>query len=330
MKPVIVIALTLAALPLVSCDKAKELASKASELKEAVETKKAKAEGTLADPELQKLVDQTDEGVMFRSDLPFPTRIDVRTTRKVVLSGRFFQASELGSEAKQVEGIQTTVTKLERAAGAVRYTLLDSGFSKPVVEGAETAPMESAEQPLPAAVNKKPVTFRKVGEKWRTDDKEGFRAVVLSKQLGPVFDDLLIDNSLAARPLWFPQRRIHLGEEMTLTGDTLKMLVAGKAKGTLKLKFEAIEAVEGHPCGVFSVTGDLSRRQFPDFEGNFTDEDMTIESGKLWLSLLYPIVLKEQLDTIQTIKTGGGGNLVARGQGSVKINVVREWTRPEN
>ena len=329
MKVSAVTLLIVALLPLASCEKAREIASKASELKEAVETKKAKSEGTVADADLLELVDQNDDGVMFRSDLPFPGRIDVRTTRKVELSGRFLQASELGSAARHVEGIQTTVTKLERASGAVRYTLLDSGFSKPVVEGAEAVPVDPADQPLPAAIPNKPLTFRKAGGKWTADDKEGFRAVALSRQLSPVFEDLLVENALAPRPLWFPQRRIRIGEEMTLTGDTLKMLVAGNAKGTLKLKFEEIQAVEGHPCGVFSVSGDLSRRKLPDFEGNLTDEDMTIESGKLWLSLLYPIVLKEQLDTIQTIQSGGGGNLVARGQGAVKINVVREWTRPE-
>ncbi len=46
--------------------------------------------------------------------------------------------------------------------------------------------------------------------------------------------------------------------------------------------------VDGHPCAAFSVTGDYSRNQFPDFEGVFTDEEVTIESGKLWLSLIHP------------------------------------------
>jgi hypothetical protein len=83
--------------------------------------------------------------------------------------------------------------------------------------------------------------------------------------------------------------------------------------------------VKGHPCGVFSVTGDFSRKQFPDFDGNFTDEDVTIQSGKIWLSLIYPIILKEELDTIQSFKSGGQGGLVGRGQGTVKVSVEREW-----
>ncbi len=58
---------------------------------------------------------------------------------------------------------------------------------------------------------------------------------------------------------------------------------------------------------MFSVTGDYSRKQFPDFEGNLTDEDVTIPSGKIWFSLLYPMILKEELATIQTFKSGGQG-----------------------
>lgn len=328
MKAVSIVTLLCAALALSSCDKAKELASKASKLKETIDTEKAKADGTLPDPDLQELVDQTEEGVMFRTDLPFPKRIDVRTTRKSEFSGRFYQASEIGKTASQVSGTQTTITKLERAGDTVRYTLLDSGFAKPVIEGGE-ATTTSDDPPLPAAAQHKPITFRKTGDNWKADDKEGFRAVVLSKQLAPVFEDLLVDNALAPRPLWFPKRRVRIGEEMTLNGDNLTMLVAGKAEGDLTLRFEKLEAVEGHPCGVFSITGDLSRRQMPDFEGNLTDEDMTIQSGSVWLSLLYPMVLKEQYDTIQTFKSGGGGNLIARGQGSVNISIVREWIRPE-
>lgn len=329
MKPAPIAALLLAALAATSCEKARELAAKASDLKETIETSKAKADGTLPDPELEKLVDRTEDGVMFRSDLPFPTRIDVRTTRKSEFSGRFHQSSEIGATAGQLNGTQTVITKLERAADTVRYTLLDSGFAKPAVEGAAPEPAASTHAPLPAPPQHKPLTFRKVGGSWRADDADGFRALALSKQLSPVFDDLLVENALAPRPLWFPKRRVRIGEEMTLQGENLRMLVAGNAKGDLKLRFEQLEAVDGHPCGVFSITGDLRRRKTPDFEANFSDEDMTIESGRLWLSLLYPVILKEQLETIQTIRSGGGGNLIARGQGAVKISVVREWIRPE-
>jgi hypothetical protein len=78
---------------------------------------------------------------------------------------------------------------------------------------------------------------------------------------------------------------------------------------------------------VFSVTGDYSRKQFPDFEGNLTDQDVTIPSGKIWFSLLYPMILKEELATIQTSKSGTQGGSLKRGQGSVGISVTRAWKR---
>ena len=85
-----------------------------------------------------------------------------------------------------------------------------------------------------------------------------------------------------------------VGDQLAVSGDSLPMLVAGKGKGSLNLKLESFEAVAGHPCGVFSVSGTYSRKKFPDFEGNLTDEDVTIQSGKIWLSLIHPIVLKEE------------------------------------
>lgn len=55
------------------------------------------------------------------------------------------------------------------------------------------------------------------------------------------------------------------------------------------------------------------------------DEEVTIENGKLWLSMLHPMILKEELNTIQTFKPAGDGGLVGRGQGVIKIFAEREW-----
>ena len=94
---------------------------------------------------------------------------------------------------------------------------------------------------------------------------------------------------------------------------------------TLTLTLKSFEAVKGHPCGMFEVTGNYDRKQSPDFEGVLTDGDVAIRSGKLWLSLIHPLVLKEELDTIQSTRTGGQGNAASRGQGSIKVSVIREW-----
>lgn len=129
------ITLTLLAIASSSCDKAKDLANKTkSAIEGQIARKAGESGGAQADPALQKLVDETAEGVVFRKDLPFPGKIEVRTTRRHELSGRFFEASAIESHAKAVKGTQTTVTKLERAGNQVRYTLEQSTFAEPVIE----------------------------------------------------------------------------------------------------------------------------------------------------------------------------------------------------
>jgi hypothetical protein len=103
------------------------------------------------------------------------------------------------------------------------------------------------------------------------------------------------------------------------------MIVTGNAKGQLKLTLESFDAVSGHPCGVFSVTGDFARRQFPHFDGSVSNEEVTVESGKLWLSLLHPLILREETDVILTSSSGGQGGLSSSGRSSAKVSVVREW-----
>lgn len=316
----------LLALALASCDKAKDIAAKAtSAVKHEITTRTGGSEETKVDETLQKLVDQTPEGVIFRKDLPFPQRLEVRTTRRREISGRFFQTSAIEKRADTLQGTQVAVTKLERAGDHVRFTLEQSSFSIPSAEGPDGERQKISNPLEQVAPSTRPVTFTKSGDTWKSDDRGSFHAAVLSKQLTPVLDELLIDNALAPHALWFAKRRLKIGDEFDVAGPSLPMLVAGNAKGSFHLKLEAIDAVGGHPCGVFSITGDYSRKEFPDFEGNLTDEDVSIQSGKLWLSLLHPVILKEELDTIQTFKSGGQGNLSGRGQGTIKVSVTREW-----
>jgi hypothetical protein len=308
-----------------SCDKVKNIAGKARTVVESKIPQKAAEPGTKPDPELQKLVDQTDEGAVFRKDLPFPGQLEVKTTRRHEVSGRFTESSAIGNQAAVIKGTQTTITKLERAGDQVRYTMMESTFAEPVVgtpsQGEDAKKPEVKQLAPPSA----PVVFRRLGNAWKADNSQGFRAIALSQELSPVFDQLLVENALAPHPLWFGKKRIKVGEQISVADQSLPMLVAGGAKGSLKLTLKSFEAVQGHPCGVFEVTGNYTRKQAPDFEGRLTDEEVTVQSGKLWLSLIYPIVLKEELDTIQTTHAGGFGGPPTRGQGSVKVSVTREW-----
>ncbi|MEI6175671.1 MAG: hypothetical protein WCS43_02160 [Verrucomicrobiota bacterium] len=320
------ITLPLLVIALAGCDKAKNLANEAaSAVKERINSPANALDSSTVDPELQKLVHQNAEGVIFRKDLPFPSRLKVRTTLRREISGRLFQTSAIDHKAETVKGTQITIRKLERDGGRVSHTLEQASFSVPSVDKKDGVAKLITDPLKQVAPSNKPVEFHLTGKNWKTNDHSEFRTAALSQQLSPVFEDLLVENALSPRRMWFSKRRLKVGDEIVASGESLPMLLTGDATGSLKLKLESFEAVEGHPCGVFSIKGNYTRKQFPDFEGVFTDEDVTIESGKIWLSLIHPLILRQEFNTIQTFKTGGQGGLSAHGQGTVKVSLLCSW-----
>jgi len=312
---------------LLSCDKVNDLVLQASNaVSKGLKDKVAEHSPSNAN---DLLVNQSAEGVIFRKDLPFPDAIILKSTVKREISGRFFHSSELGKNVENVKGTELTVAEIERSGDTLRYVLRESSFTLPVMEKTKDGKEQpqKVKNPLQQiAPSTEPVLFRKTGQAWKVDgENKGFREMVLSQQLSPVFDQLLVDYALMPRPLWFSKTPIKIGDEINVSGAVLPMLIAGDAKGSVQLKFEAIEAVHGQPCGVFSIKGDYVRLKCPDFHGQLVDEEVTIEDGRLWLSMLYPMILKEELSTIQTFKPAGDGGLVGRGQGVIKISAEREW-----
>lgn len=325
MKPRLI--LIAALLVLASCDKAKQLAEQATNAaKEQIAARTGVGENSTADPELAKLVDQTDEGVVFRKDLPFPAQLEVRSTRREKWSGRLIRESAIERTSETLQGTRITSSKFERAGNQIRHTIEESGFAIPSAEDPENVKQTLADPFKSISSGSKSSTFIKQGGSWRADPPGDFRSASLVQDLAPFFEALFVENALAPRPLWFSdKKRFKPGDQLTVTGDSLPMLVTGNASGSLMLTLESFDAVDGHPCAVFSVTGDYSRHDFPDFEGIFTDEEVTIESGKLWLSLIHPLILREELETVQSIKSGPGGSQNTRGQGTIKLSVKRSW-----
>lgn len=318
MKPLITV-LALLALVSPSCEKVKDLARKGRSALESELAAKAGEGSDKADPELEKLVDRTAEGVVFRKDLPFPKQLEVKTTSIEELSGRVFEKSEIGSGAATVKGTTTTVSLLKRSGDSISYELVESAFVKPLTEGQDAEKQEKQQLIAPFTA-----AFSKKGGKWKSLSND-FHTANLVQSLSPVFDQLLVDNALAPHPMWFGKKRFKVGDTVSVSGKSLPMIVTGNASGNLDLKLEGFEAVAGHPCAVFSVSGNFSREGFPSFDGSLTDEERTIETGKLWLSLIYPIVLKEQENSIQTIKGGQGGGHAVHVSGTSKFTVTREW-----
>lgn len=318
--------LPLLMIALMSCDKIKNLADKTkSAVKQRLNQSTGNADDSKMDPELKKLVNQTAEGAVFRKDLPFPEHLEVTTTLRREISGRTYQTSAIDRKSEAIKGTQLAISKLERTGDQVRYTLEQSSFSKPSLDSKKETEQIIDDPLRQAPPSTKPIVFHLKGNTWKTDDSEGFRAATLSKQLSPVFEDVLIENALSPRSMWFSKRRLKVGDEVTVSGESLPMLVSGNAKGTLKLKLESFGSVETHPCGIFTITGDYSRKKFPDFEGAFTDEEVTIQSGKIWLSLVHPLILKQELDTVQSLSSGGQGGLSDHVQGTVKVSLARSW-----
>ena len=326
-----ILAILLLAVTVPSCEKVKTLAAKVSTaVKQQTGGKTTAAgESDKVDPELQKLVDQTAEGTVFRKDLPFPKRLEVTTTSRVELSGQGSQSSDLGKGTAPMKGTQLSVTKVDIKDGEVCFTLEKSSFTLPATGNPDPAKKDSGKQAVnePVEVVAPPVppaTFVKSGNNWVAKDRTDFRTVSLAQKLSPFFDDLLVDSAVASRPLWFAKHRFKVGDSLVVSGASLPMLLPGNAKGSLTLKLESFDAVEGHPCGVFAVTGNY-RCKTPDFAGNVFDRDATIESGKIWCSLLYPVVLKQELNVIATHKGGGKGGLESRFQGAMKVSVTHAW-----
>lgn len=302
-----------------SCDKAKSLVAKARSTV-ATEISKQVGDGgsSASDPSLQKLVDQTAEGVIFRKDLPFPGQLEVTVTRVREVSLRTSEASAIEKTSKQVKGTQTDVGKFELAGNQIRYTNQELTF---VDFGTAEDKIAAVHQ---AAKASKTLVLIRSGSAWKSNGTD-FLSATLSKSLSPVIDQLLIENALAPRRLWFGKRRFKIGDQLTISSSSLPMIVSGKATGSFSLTLDSFEAVSGHPCGVFKIKGDFNRKQFPAMDGTLSDEEVTVQSGKLWLSLIYPVILREEMDTIQTVSSGGRGNLATHGRGTVKSSITRQW-----
>ncbi len=323
-------ALALVLLPVLltaSCDKAKKLLGSARAAVEKKISNSADADvDRAADPVLQKLIDQSAEGYLFRKDLPFPANVNVTVTRTCEISGRWIQSSELGKEARVFKGTESFGGRFERSGEQVRLTLLDYTLKA----ASEKPDEEKKEQPLKKTpAGEKPTLFKHSAKGWTVDASSDFHAAMNWKSMAPRFDDLLVEHGLSPRPMWFGKRRLKVGDPLSVSAASLPMLVPGRSTGSLNLTLEAIGAVHGHPCGIFSVTGNYSRKQVPDFNGQLNDEEVTVSSGKLWVSLLYPIVLREEADTIESSRSGGQGGLVERSQGAVKVSIIREWKKVE-
>jgi hypothetical protein len=157
--------------------------------------------------------------------------------------------------------------------------------------------------------------------KWRVERDQDFMKMVKLKELeAEINDEALMSRGLLPRKMWFGKTRWKEGAKLTLNGEEMAMLmVTPGMKGHLELIFEAVEAVDGHPCGRFSLTGDCSGYRSPDG----SKAEMSITGGKVWMSLIHPLVLKQEIDTVMTLSGKSDG--LGRAQGHIVLKEYIVW-----
>jgi hypothetical protein len=329
--------LPLLAVGLASCDKAKQ----------AVDAARDKIEG-VKDPGLPKApggdvsanyagqVDTAAEGVRFRRDLPFPPNLKVRVTERTTFhKARVITTSALGSETVVTDGTHELVGVIDRRGPQVSLTIEKLGRVVDPKEAVEKA-KASAEGSRPASGDEasnvvgKRVEFLLGTNGWRPPESRGavdFHLKVLQQDLLPGLPELLVDYGLAPRLQWFSSsRRWMEGDKLVLQGDALGLLFGDGTSGNVTLTYEVLEALEGHPCGRFAVQGNISVKNSGTLDGNSARGEITIQSGRVWCSLLHPLVMREEYKTVQTVTKGQGGGPKEKIQGAIDELKSLQWT----
>lgn len=322
-----ILAALVVCLALASCERVK----KAIEKVKGTDTEETSG-GALADeekavpmdPELAKLIDQNEEGILFRRDLPFPKDLTVAVLDKEPLAGQVFQQSEMGKHNTKVSAVRRMSMNIQRTPDSLRFSnQKQEAFDGNQVSGkAAPAPIKGSPLLPPVTPNDHVMVLR--NGKW-VAGADSFAAAALAQQLGPKIPVLMQEYGLSPRSMWFGKRRIAPGKPMEISGELLPMLLAGNATGALTITLEEIESVHGHPCGRFAIKGSYQRKDFPLTDGRLMDEECTIQSGQIWLSVLHPLVLKYKFERIVTLAVGEGSGPAMRMQGSSSPMRSIDW-----
>ncbi|HEY8961549.1 MAG TPA: hypothetical protein VIM57_05025 [Luteolibacter sp.] len=333
-------------LPLASCGKIRAAVNKAKSAVGNATDKggsesEAVAVGGPVDAGLGALVDRDANGFRFRKDQGFPTRLQVRKVSSVRYHNvRVMRRSALGTENLSMDGTTETISqwrlkgdRLEIALEKMTFTLPPEKMPKPDGKNpnpsVQTSPVAQA-IPMERMAQMKG-TFVKTGKGWGAENARSgdfLRATWLQK-MEPGVDALAIEAGVLPRTMWFGKPRWKEGASMTLEGENLRMIeTARKVKGKVQMLFEGEEAVGGHPCARFSVSGNYSAEDRATEDGGKSDLDVTISSGKIWFSLIHPLVVRQELDTVITLSTESDG-VPTKIQGRAVVTSTLEW-KPES
>jgi hypothetical protein len=334
MKPLL-IALPFLLAGLCSCDKAKVAAEAVKMKLGGVTDPGAPAEpGGEVEPVLASQVDNAAEGVRFRRDLDFPSSLEVRVTeRRTFKNTRMISMSVLGSEAVTYNGTRETVGVFNLSENRVVLSIEKAGevleLKKAENESAQSKSTSESVTSADKGIAGTRVEFVKGATGWQIPASKGpveFNNMLVEQNLLPSLPEVLVGQGVLPRTQWFSSTRRWIGgDKFVIEGETMALLFPGKSSGKVTLTYEAAEALKGHPCGRFAVQGDVSLKGDVSLGGESSDSEITINSGKIWCSLIYPLVLREEYETVQTLVQGKGKGPKFRVQGTIHQVVARQW-----
>jgi len=300
---------------------------------------KEKKLSTEIDPELQKLVVKKDGGYLFRADTAFPPHLKVIGT-DITRFQEVNMAKRVGDESQHVKltARLENVMEYELAGKSVRFTQVkDENHRKPshnelmaklkASEEAVKAGGKPPEDPdlIIGPLVGKVVQFSLVGKTWKANPTKEFKTMAWGKSLEPTVAEILVENGLVPKPRWFGSKPLPIGHKLKLSGNSLDLVFENAAKGSIDMEFKAVEGVHGHPCAVFDVSGSIVLEADTDDEGRTRTGEETIESGRVWVSLLYPVVMRADLQKVVSYETREKGKLVEQFQGKAEAYVHNDW-----
>lgn len=276
-------------------------------------------------------------GVKFRRDLPFPTRLEVQMVEELDYKNvKVVEMSAFGKSVKTLNHKVETEFWCGKNPGLFEFRLDKASRQVVIAEEGEEAPVINVESSRATELEGQSLHFALSEGGWRTRHGAGavdFKKAVWSDSMEGSVPQLMVEVGAHPRVQWFSSSRVwRKGDGIMLTGNTLKILDPYDVSGKVALKFEGEEAVGGHPCGVFSLSGDMRVRDQLQVDGSHHDVDVSITSGKIWASLLYPVLLREEYDTVQTStqREGKRGGPESKIQGAVGVKKCRNWSPAVN
>ncbi len=291
------------------------------------------------DPALAKLVARDGEAFLFRRDIPFPPHLKVVATKvtkfnKVRMAGK----SDYGEGSMVLSIRNDDIMEYEMAGKAVRFTMKEMVSERIPTSAERIARLKQIEEAVkrkqkpPETRDRivddlvgKAVQFNHDGKVWKAIPTKEFKTMAWGKGLEEKVDVTLVENSLRPRSKWFGVDPMKPGNVTKLSSKSLDLVFDGLSGGSVEMHLKGMEGVHGHPCAVFEVSGSVVMAASENAQGQKTGGEATIEKGLIWCSLLYPIVLRSELDLIVSIQTHEGAKLINQIQGSMRETSHRDW-----